>query len=262
MRLNSRTDAIPEISVVIPVYNNQRTLHELIRQLMAVLHDEVFELLFVDDCSRDDSLALLRDAAAHDERIGVVSLSANVGQNQAIVTGFGYVRGSLIVVMDADLQDSPQAVPLLLDVLRRTDSAAVFARRVGRYSTWPRSLTSRGFKLVLSLLSGFRLPIGAGLFVVLKYPVVRQLITVYRPQGYILSFLARLGQFRYRAVSVGRAPQVETNYTGAMRRSLALRAIRDAFPLLPPSKHAAPLTSVELIGRPFAHRSEMKNDSD
>src|SRR6185437_4466754 len=95
------------------------------------------------DNSRDVAAEL---AAVHPE-IRVVELARNVGQSRTILTGLSYARGSMAVVMDADLQDPPEAVPALLEMLQRdAGMEAVFATRMNRYSSRSRHVTSRLFK--------------------------------------------------------------------------------------------------------------------
>jgi undecaprenyl-phosphate 4-deoxy-4-formamido-L-arabinose transferase len=104
-------------SIVVPVYNEQGNLPELLRRLGAVMEatGEPYELVFVDDGSRDGSLALLKQAAAaHPDRVRVLELARNFGQHQAILAAFGTVSGDVVVTLDADLQNPPEEIPKLL----------------------------------------------------------------------------------------------------------------------------------------------------
>src|SRR5205814_350062 len=124
--------AAPSVSVVVPVYRNTETLEELHRRLDAALGAAGvdFELVFVEDACPAGSLAVLRRLEAADPRVGVLALPRNVGQHAAVLRGLARARGRAVVVMDADLQDPPDAVPALL-ARRAQGPAAVFAGRRG-----------------------------------------------------------------------------------------------------------------------------------
>ncbi len=98
------------VSIVIPVYNEAANLHALWRRLIPVIDagNREFEVVFVDDGSSDDSLALLREFAAADARVRVVELARNFGQHSALLAGFRQCRGDIVVTLDADLQNPPE----------------------------------------------------------------------------------------------------------------------------------------------------------
>lgn len=118
------------ISVVVPVYNNGATVDELARRVGAALRPQPYEVIFVDDGSSDDSLAKLKRIAAASPEVKVIALARNFGQHPAIGAGFEHARGDAIVMMDADLQDRPEDIPLLLSKLR--DGADIVYTRKAR----------------------------------------------------------------------------------------------------------------------------------
>jgi undecaprenyl-phosphate 4-deoxy-4-formamido-L-arabinose transferase len=106
-----------KVSVVVPVYNEEGNLPELLSRLGAVMDasGRPYELVFVDDGSRDRSLEILKSAAReHPDRIRVLELARNFGQHQAILAAFQQVSGDVIVTIDADLQNPPEEIPKLL----------------------------------------------------------------------------------------------------------------------------------------------------
>ncbi|HKN01407.1 MAG TPA: glycosyltransferase [Candidatus Binataceae bacterium] len=108
------------VSVVIPVYNESANLKQLWDRLKPVLESlgRPWEVIFIDDGSRDDSLAILDSiAAAEDGRVRVLELARNFGQHSAILAGFRHVRGEVVVTLDADLQNPPEEIPRLLDAV-------------------------------------------------------------------------------------------------------------------------------------------------
>jgi len=115
---DTRSEAI-SLSIVVPVYNNASTLQELAARVNATLTERTpnYELILVDDGSRDASWNVIRQIAAQDPHIRGLRLSRNFGQHPAISAGFSAARGDYIVLMDADLEDRPENLPLLLDKL-------------------------------------------------------------------------------------------------------------------------------------------------
>jgi hypothetical protein len=111
----------PDLSVIVPVYNNASTLTELIDRLVAVLEPtgRSFELIFVDDGSLDESLALLRARAAHDPRVRPFALVRNFGSQAAACAALDQVRGRHVVSLDADLENRPEDIPALLAPLEQ-----------------------------------------------------------------------------------------------------------------------------------------------
>ncbi|HSP24016.1 MAG TPA: glycosyltransferase, partial [Saliniramus sp.] len=103
---------VPDLSVVVPCFNVAANLSPLVARLIPVLDatGRSYELIFVDDGSRDGTLSLARSLAADDERIGVIALSRNFGKEIAISAGLDHARGRGVVIIDADLQHPPELV--------------------------------------------------------------------------------------------------------------------------------------------------------
>ena len=159
------------IAVVVPVYGNAATLEPLAARLADALAGRAWRLRFVVDASPDDSAAVAHRLAAADERIEVTGLTENVGQHRALAAGLAAEpEADAWVCLDADLQDPPEAVPLLLDRLDRGDVEAVFAGRRGAYESLGRRLTGTLHRRVAARLTG--LPPDAGAFLALG-PAVR-----------------------------------------------------------------------------------------
>src|SRR5512136_940164 len=106
------------ISLVIPVYNEEANLHRLLDRIKPVMEKmgKRYEIIFVDDGSRDNTLSILKSFTTQPE-VRVVELTRNYGQHAAIFSGFSIVQGEIIVTLDADLQNPPEEIPNLIKVM-------------------------------------------------------------------------------------------------------------------------------------------------
>lgn len=135
----------PYISVVIPVYNEEKTLEELYRRLTGTLDalGKSYEIILTNDGSKDASSQLLK--TLHDRRpnqIRVIEFNGNFGQHMAIMAGFERVRGEIIITMDADLQNPPEEIPKLVAAMEAGHDV-VNAYRQGRQDSWWRLFVSK-----------------------------------------------------------------------------------------------------------------------
>lgn len=119
------------ISIVIPLYNeeeNVRELHSRLKPVLDSIGDE-YEIIFIDDGSTDNTLSLLQNIQAADNTVTVLSLRRNFGQTAAFAAGFDYSRGDVIVTMDGDLQNDPNDIPKLLELMKDHDLVSGWRKR-------------------------------------------------------------------------------------------------------------------------------------
>lgn len=196
----------PRLSLAIPVYNESDVLPELLRRLRSTL-DAVpggpHEIVFVDDGSRDRTLALLHAAAQEDARIVVVGLSRNFGHQAAITAALDHVQGDIVVIMDADLQDPPEAIPRFLEK-HAEGFDVVYARRAERKEPWHLRLAYFLFYRLIAMLSATPLPLDTGDFALLSRPVVDALCRAPERHRYLRGLRTWVG-FRQAAISVERS---------------------------------------------------------
>jgi dolichol-phosphate mannosyltransferase len=142
-----------DLSVVIPVYNEEENIPILVRELEESLGQlgRTFEVLFIDDGSRDKSLERLMEARREKPFIRILSFERNAGQTAAMDAGFRAARGEIIVTLDADLQNSPHDIPLLLTKMPEYD--IVCGWRAERNDPWIRRISSRIANTVRNALS-------------------------------------------------------------------------------------------------------------
>ncbi len=150
----------PEISVIIPLYNEAVNIEALYHALDASLQplNRTFEVLFVDDGSRDSSFELVKNLHARDSRIRGISLSRNFGHQVALTAGMQHARGGVIITMDADLQHPPEVIP---DLLREYSKGfdIVNTRRLDSPETgYFKRITSRSFYRFINLVGEVSIP--------------------------------------------------------------------------------------------------------
>lgn len=150
---------MPYISVIVPIYNEEESIGLLMPRLYAVLDPlpHRFEIILVNDGSRDQSLALLRAAAAQRPEVKIVNFRRNYGQTAAMMAGIDHASGDIIVAIDADLQNDPDDIPALLAKLDEGFDVVSGWRRDRKDAAVRRNLVSRIANRVISRISGVRL---------------------------------------------------------------------------------------------------------
>lgn len=123
-------------SVVVPVYNSEHTLEELYSRIRAVFDERIerdFELILVDDGSKDHSYEKMQELHKRDGRVKIVQMAKNFGQHPALLCGFSYAKGDFIITMDDDLQHPPEEIPKLVSAMdERDDVDVIIAKYEGR----------------------------------------------------------------------------------------------------------------------------------
>jgi glycosyltransferase involved in cell wall biosynthesis len=149
----------PELSIVVPLYNEAESLQPLVEQLLAALRPlgRTFELVLVDDGSSDDTAAVLRHLAAQTPELVAVLLRRNYGQTPAMSAGFDASRGALIVTLDGDLQNDPADIPLLLERLEQGYDLVSGWRHQRQDPAMSRKLPSRVANRLIARVTGVRL---------------------------------------------------------------------------------------------------------
>jgi len=142
-----------DVSIVIPLYNEEANLKPLSRELREVLDGlgRPYEIIFVDDGSVDHSFAILKEAASNDPQIRVIRFKKNTGQTAAFDAGFRAARGDIVVTMDADLQNDPHDIPRLLEKIGEFD--VVCGWRYKRRDPWIKIVSSKIANFVRNILS-------------------------------------------------------------------------------------------------------------
>jgi len=167
------TDDRPTLSVVAPLYNESANVAELYRRTTAALEalGLDYELLLVDDGSRDETPELIEELRRRDPRVATLHLSRNFGHQPAVSAGLDHARGAAVVVIDGDLQDPPELIGELVR-LWREGNEVVYAVRRRRQEGWGKRLGYRAFYRILSAISDLDIPLDSGDFCLMDRKVV------------------------------------------------------------------------------------------
>src|SRR5213076_2591927 len=153
------SDSPIQYSIVVPFYNEQENIPPLYMKLTEVMDGigEPYELVFVDDGSKDDSFKVLTEIYEHDRRVNLVRLRRNFGQTSALKAGFDFARGAIIISMDGDLQHDPEEIPRFLEKIEEGYDL-VSGWRYARRDHWlMRRIPSRIANWMMAKLSGVEL---------------------------------------------------------------------------------------------------------
>lgn len=225
----------PTLSVVAPCFNEEGVLHELYRRISQVLDGtgEPWELLLVNDGSRDRTPEIMRELHARDPRVKVVDFARNFGHQIAVTAGMDYARGDAVVLIDADLQDPPE---LILDMLAkwREGYEIVYAVRTERKGeTWFKRFTAKLFYRLIYKITDINIPMDTGDFRLMDRKVVNALKTMREKHRFLRGMSVWVG-FRQTGVKYVRAERYagETKYPFKKMLKFALDGIT-SFSYLP-----------------------------
>ncbi len=197
-----------DISVVIPFLNEEGSLDELYQRLISVLGEERFnyELIFIDDGSKDDSNAIIQAIRKSDIRVRLITFRRNQGKSAALEIGFSQSRGKFVVTMDADLQDDPAEIPHLIAKLDEGFDLVSGWKQV-RHDPITKTLPSKVFNKVTGFLSGIYLhDFNCGLKIYRRE--VTQELHVYGERHRFLPVLAHMQGFRVGEIPVQHHPRL------------------------------------------------------
>ena len=146
-----------DLSIVIPVYNEEQSLRELYESIRSVANRlGRYEIIFVDDGSTDGSARVMHDLRNRDRRVKIIRFRRNYGKSAALSVGFAHSEGSIIITMDADLQDDPMEVPNLVSEIKKgLDLVCGWKKK--RYDPIGKKMASRFFNFVTSVVTGIRI---------------------------------------------------------------------------------------------------------
>lgn len=218
-------DAPPLLSVLVPVYNNAASLAALHARISAALEADTtdFELLLVDDGSQDASWQVISELADTDPRVKALRLSRNFGQHAAISAALEHARGDRFVLMDADLQDRPEAIPELLAALDGGGHDMVYTTKVGGDDGLINRLSSRAFHAYIGKATGSHAMTRIGTFRAFNRKVAMALLE-HRERGIVYGPLMHTIGYNTTYIPVARDPRSESRSSYSFSKRLALAA--------------------------------------
>ena len=182
------------LSVVVPIYNEEENISAFHAAVRAVLDTvkESWEIVYVNDGSRDRSLSLLVDIQRRDPRVTVVEFSRNFGHQAALTAGLQVARGDAIMLMDGDFQDPPEVLPRMVEAWKG-GAKVVIAERTGRAERGIRGRLFPLFYKVMGLISDFPIPLNAGIFGLLDRQAADAIINLQEGNRYLPGLRAWVG---------------------------------------------------------------------
>lgn len=199
---------MPELSVVIPVYNEEENLEPLWSELQEILEGAGldFEVIFVDDGSRDRSAEILRCFREASPRIRLVRFKENAGETAATDAGLKAARGRWVVTMDADLQNDPRDIPRLLAHLDQWDAVTGWRTRRASGDSWVRRLSSRVANTIRNAVSDEAIQDSGCTFRAFRRECLRDLV-LYRGFHRFIPTLLRMRGYRVVEIPVNHRPR-------------------------------------------------------
>ncbi|MFO7636471.1 MAG: glycosyltransferase family 2 protein [Clostridia bacterium] len=182
-------------SVVIPLYNEEEVVQECILRVLRVMEavDGDYEIIFVNDGSSDATSALVREACGKNHRIRLIDFSRNFGHQTAITAGMDHAAGDAVIVMDADLQDPPETIPLMIEKFLEGYDVVYAVRTKREGETFFKKLTARLFYRFLKAMCSIDIPVDTGDFRLLGRRVVNVMKNLTERNRYVRGLVAWVG---------------------------------------------------------------------
>lgn len=214
------------LSVVAPLFDEEGTVVEFHSRVCAALDGVPFELILVDDGSSDRTPELLAEIAGRDDRVRVISLSRNFGHQAALTAGLDHARGDATVMLDADLQDPPELIPMMLDHWRSGSDVVYAVRRMRNGETRMKLATARWFYRLFGRLAKLDLEHNSGDFRLLDRRALDALCSMRERARFLRGMTVWVG-FTQTSVPYDRDPRHagETKYTLRRMMRFSLDAI-------------------------------------
>lgn len=217
-----------DLSVIIPIYNEETNIPTLYDRLRGVLDSMGlhYEFIFINDGSRDKSLQLVQTLALHDERVRFIDFSRNFGHQIAVTAGLDLAVGEAVVIIDADLQDPPELIVPLYQKLQDGYEVVYAKRRSRQGESAAKKLTAKLFYRILASITNISIPVDTGDFRIISRKVVDALKQMPEQNKFIRGQISWIG-YRQTYIEYDRAERAggETGYTYRKMIHLALDGI-------------------------------------
>ncbi len=188
--------SIPDLSIIIPVYNEEAVLPEFQKRITSVMATLglSYELLYVNDGSVDTTLELLRELKTADPQVCYINLSRNFGKEAAVTAGIDHAMGSAVIIIDADLQDPPELISELVAPWKEESIDVVYARRKSRAGeSWVKKTTAAFFYRFMGKIGPVALPRDTGDFRLMSRRSIEALKTLREQHRFMKGLFAWVG---------------------------------------------------------------------
>lgn len=185
----------PEISVVVPLYNEELVIDEMQQRLIDVLEGcaKNFEIILVNDGSQDNTLQLAQKLCQKDQRIKLISFSRNFGHQIAITAGMDMCHGQAVVVIDADLQDPPEVIPQMLQKWREGYQVVYGVRDKRDGESWFKLFTAAAFYRILKRMTSVKIPVDTGDFRLIDRRVLNEFNQMREQSRFVRGMISWVG---------------------------------------------------------------------
>jgi len=247
----------PTFSIIAPIYNEIGNLPELYRRVKAVMDGlgEPWELILVDDGSRDGSTEMIRQLAEKDPHVSPVIFARNFGHQIAVTAGLDYSQGKAVMIMDADLQDPPEVLPDLIARWREGYQVVYAVRTEREGETWFKTTTASLFYRLIYRITDVNIPMDTGYFRLMDHKAVKVMNSMREKHRFLGGMSAWVG-FRQVGVPYKRAARLsgETKYPLKKMLKFASDAITgfSYFPLQLATVFGFVSAGISIIGIPVA----------
>ena len=202
-----------KITILIPCYNEEKSIGILYKRLKALidcLSDYQFEVLLIDDGSKDNTLAELRKLHMQDPRFSFLSLSGNFGKENAMLAGLDFADGDAVILMDADLQDPPELIPQMIEEWEKGYDDVYARRRSRAGETWFKKVSAHWYYRILQKFADIDIPADVGDFRLLDRQAINALCSLREKQRYTKGLFCWIG-FNKKELLFDRDPRAEGN---------------------------------------------------
>lgn len=215
------------LSVVIPVYNDREVLPELLDRLVPALKKivDTIEIIIVDDGSSDDSFQVMMRLKKECPELILMKLARNFGQQNAIAAGLDHATGDIVLIMDSDLQDRPEDIPLLINAMENEQKDMAIAKWITRNDSFKKKFFSSLFFRVSKKITNLNHEPGLGVFRAIRKSALEQILCIPEKTGTILSLMYWSG-IDYAVVELQRDPRFAGSTGYNIRKMLKLTADR------------------------------------
>lgn len=220
--------ASPALSLVVPLHNEEGNLPHLHQRLIPVITTitQEYEIIYINDGSRDATLSMIKALAVQDERVHYISFSRNFGHQMAIMSGIEHASGNAVVIMDGDLQDPPELIPELWKKYAEGFKVVYAQRRSREGETLAKKWTAKAFYRLLKKTTNIKIPLDTGDFRLIDRKVVEYLKQMPERHKFLRGQIAWIG-FKQTAVFYNRESRLsgKTNFSFSKMFQFALDGI-------------------------------------